>query len=945
VSDTRSCAITNGTGSQTYASSAWGTCTVVSCNSTYHSEGGACASDTRACQTLPANTTAGTESWNNSTNSYDSCVASACALTYHVESGVCVSDTRSCAIANGTGAQYWDISAYGACSLVSCNLGFHANGNVCDANVISCSATDASAATQTWDGSVYGTCTIGSCNAGFSLVNNACVGGCGNNITSGGETCDDGNTVTEECSYGQLSCTVCNASCQSVAGETDFCTDGTLDAGEFCDDGNSSNADACNDSCTCGTGYHAEGSSCANNVQNCTINNGTATETWNSVTSSYGLCTLTACNSGYHQNGNACDANVIACTSLPANASTGTQTWNASNLAYGSCVVSACSANYHLESGSCVSDTQSCTIANGTGFKIWSSANNDYGSCTRDSCNNGYHANLNACDADVISCTASNATAATRTWDGVSAYGLCTATACASTYHIEFGECFSDTQSCTIANGTGFKVWSSAINNYGNCTRASCNLGYHANGNACEADTIGYCANLTATTSAVLGDGAKTISGELYIANATNTAGAYAPSNIKFQYGSGATGTNASGWSNWVDATYDSENGSNDKYRASVAVPTSTGSFDYAFRASTNSGTTWTYCMTGNAFSTTYDTTKAGVFTTSGESIDWCNTQFPATLNSSVSTTANAIYGRVNLAGKTTQGTQYTGNGNPASQTGNIRMQFGYGADGSAPSGWATWTNAAFNSSTAGASDDEYQYDWTPPATVGRYDYLFRASGDGGATWTYCDTDGSTTGTGINAPGDNINGVNATWYTLTDADRWVSNQFPDTVTSLSTVATTMYGQLYVGNVTTAAGINNASGALVAQFGFGASGTAASTWTNWTTVTTGAQNGSNDEYAYAWTPGVAGTYSYTWRYSGNGGATWTYAGLGPTGGAKPATDTAGWGAATITPPPPARIRPTAARSSSQRSTVAVETTVHRIRTTSSSCTTVASAQSM
>jgi hypothetical protein len=62
---------------------------------------------------------------------------------------------------------------------------------------------------------------------------------CGNNSVEGpGEDCDDGNTVTEECAYGLTSCTVCDASCTSVAGVTAYCGDGFVDAVEDCDDGN-----------------------------------------------------------------------------------------------------------------------------------------------------------------------------------------------------------------------------------------------------------------------------------------------------------------------------------------------------------------------------------------------------------------------------------------------------------------------------------------------------------------------------------------------------------------------------------------------------------------------------------------------------------------------------------------------------------------------------------
>ena len=377
-----------------------------------------------------------------------------CGTGYHVELGVCMTDTKSCTLPNGSGTQTWDgISAYGACSATACDGGYHVESGACASDTRACVTlpADAASGTESWTGAGYGSCTIATCNAGFALASNACVGGCGNGVTAGGETCDDGNSVTEECAYGELSCSVCNASCQTAAGETDFCTDGTLDAGEFCDDGNTSNADACNTSCTCGTGYHAEGGSCANDVQACTINNGTATETWNTGTSSYGLCTLTACNSGYHANGNACDANVISCTA--ANATTATQTWDGVS-AYGACIATVCASTYHVESGVCVSDTRSCSSA--------------------------------------------NATTATQTYAS-GAWGTCTASACDATYHVEFGACASDTRSCSITNGTGSQTYASGA--WGTCTVASCNSSYHAESNACVSDTR-TCSPLPANATA-----------------------------------------------------------------------------------------------------------------------------------------------------------------------------------------------------------------------------------------------------------------------------------------------------------------------------------------------------------------------------------------------------------------------------------------------------------
>ena len=87
---------------------------------------------------------------------------------------------------------------------------------------------------------------------------------CGNGEIEDGETCDDGNLETEFCDYGLSSCTVCDAKCQSIEGETSFCGDGVLQEGqnEACDDGNMSNEDACTDGCRaayCGDGFSYTG--------------------------------------------------------------------------------------------------------------------------------------------------------------------------------------------------------------------------------------------------------------------------------------------------------------------------------------------------------------------------------------------------------------------------------------------------------------------------------------------------------------------------------------------------------------------------------------------------------------------------------------------------------------------------------------------------------------
>jgi len=106
------------------------------------------------------------------------------------------------------------------------------------------------------------TCSSGQCKAGAtSSCANGCTGNdctagrCGDGTVQAPEQCDDGNTVTESCAYGLMSCVVCNSMCQQVNGAVSYCGDRVVQsaAGELCDDGNSSNLDLCSTGCkTCG---------------------------------------------------------------------------------------------------------------------------------------------------------------------------------------------------------------------------------------------------------------------------------------------------------------------------------------------------------------------------------------------------------------------------------------------------------------------------------------------------------------------------------------------------------------------------------------------------------------------------------------------------------------------------------------------------------------------
>ena len=91
---------------------------------------------------------------------------------------------------------------------------------------------------------------------------------CGDGVKDTEEACDDGLTPNKDCAYNEMSCTVCNVSCEEIQGIVRVCGDGIIDAEEVCDGGvNNSDTDAnvCRTSCvlpTCGDGVVDTGEKC-----------------------------------------------------------------------------------------------------------------------------------------------------------------------------------------------------------------------------------------------------------------------------------------------------------------------------------------------------------------------------------------------------------------------------------------------------------------------------------------------------------------------------------------------------------------------------------------------------------------------------------------------------------------------------------------------------------
>ncbi len=84
-----------------------------------------------------------------------------------------------------------------------------------------------------------------------------------------------------------------------------------------------------------------------------------------------------------------------------------------------------------------------------------------------------------------------------------------------------------------------------------------------------------------------------------------------------------------------------------------------------------------------------------------------------------------------------------------AGEPSGVVAQVGYGpttVNPSTQSGW-TWSAATWN--TQVGNNDEYGLALTAPSTAGTYRYAYRFSLDSGATWTYCDTNGAGSNSGL----------------------------------------------------------------------------------------------------------------------------------------------------------------------------------------------------
>lgn len=112
---------------------------------------------------------------------------------------------------------------------------------------------------------------------------------------------------------------------------------------------------------------------------------------------------------------------------------------------------------------------------------------------------------------------------------------------------------------------------------------------------------------------------------------------------------------------------------------------------------------------------------------------DFCNVQSPTAFSVPAGTPAPTVFGQLFEAGVT----------EPVGPPMGWIAQFGYGVQGSDPrllDGWQ-FLDATYNAQVS--NNDEFKVDFTAPLMADTYAYTYRFSNDGGASWTYCDTDGA----------------------------------------------------------------------------------------------------------------------------------------------------------------------------------------------------------
>ncbi len=351
------------------------------------------------------------------------------------------------------------------------------------------------------------------------------------------------------------------------------------------------------------------------------------------------------------------------------------------------------------------------------------------------------------------------------------------------------------------------------------------------------------------------GQAGPVIYAQLYSAGITDQAGVGA--GLKAELGYGAVGSAVSTWT-WANATFnvDTGGGANDEFQATLPNP-GLGTYSFAYRVTLNDGPA-RYCDANGLAEGGFTADQTGKLTVTGMNIDECKVLGPALAVTVPSGMTVPISARV-LATTVTEA-----NGQGA----NISAEIGYGAQGSAPSTWTTWTSASYASDQG--TYDLYQKVITAPSAAGTYDVAFRF-GLAGQPLVYCDLDGSANG---------YSAAQAAHLSVGAAQIQSCKLFSvDKTTAASGTSVVAHGRVVVPGVTEASG---AQANVRAQVGVGSANTDASALTGWgwkeASFSSDVGSSNEDDFVATFNPAYTGNRAVSFRFSTDNGTTWAYCDL-------------------------------------------------------------------
>jgi hypothetical protein len=221
--------------------------------------------------------------------------------------------------------------------------------------------------------------------------------------------------------------------------------------------------------------------------------------------------------------------------------------------------------------------------------------------------------------------------------------------------------------------------------------------------------------------------------GQVYSAGLTDSAGEATIIDAWLGYSTTNSDPSGTGWT-WVPATYNTDVGNNDEYKATLTALTP-ATYYLAYRYRIGAGS-YVYGDLNGIWNSTSDNR---VLTVNSILVDWCNVQYP-TSGTITAGDAYNVYAKVYLGGVTNAGSPGAG----------ITAWIGYSTSNTNPNTWTNWVPATFNADQG--NDDEYVANIGTGLTPGTYYYASRFQRTGSTEYRYGDINGiwdTTTDNGV----------------------------------------------------------------------------------------------------------------------------------------------------------------------------------------------------